>query len=343
MSTPENTENFVAPDTDDLDAFEKLLHGHAKPPESEPEETAISDKEEDQDDQDADALEQNDDDTHVEDDTLADDEDDNEDEPEEKPAKPKSRFQERIDDLVGKQRDAERRLADALAEIEKLKQNTPEPKPTPQVKQAENEPVGPSPDDVNEDGTEKYPLGEFDPKYIKDLTRFTIAQEQEAIKAKEKEQALQQEIEREKAELAQSWSEKVGPAQERYPDFQEKGEALVSVFEGIDQNYGEYLSATLMSMEFGPDVLYYLANNVDEATKIVNSGPTKATIALGRLEARFAEANAEKQIAKPRVSKAPTPPPHVNKGSAVSVPEIPDDTDDLDAFAEKLFKKKRRG
>lgn len=332
-------ENFVDPNTDDLDAFTDLFVGRAKEQVSEPEGTAIPEEEEAADDSEVDALEQQNQDTHDGDDT-SEDEDENEGEGEEKPVKPKSRFQERIDELTNARREAERRETALRQEFEALKaqlegQNKPEPK---LIQEA---PAGPTPNDVNEDGTEKYPLGEFDPGYIRDLTRFTLEQERQAVRAQEEQEAANSKIEAERQALQESWSAKLGPAQERYPDFQEKGENLLATFEGIDQGYGEYLSGTLMSMEFGPDVLYYLANNVDEATKIVNSGPVMATIALGRLEAKFAAANEEKQNARPKVSKAPTPPP-ANKGSAPAVAEVPDDTDDLDAFAAKLFKTKRR-
>lgn len=326
-----NEENPVDQDTDDLDVFSSEFFGQKK---EQPEAATPEDDEDDPVDE-SDALEQNNDTQDGED--TSDPEDEPEDEPEpEKPAKPKSRFQERIDELTSKAREAERERDAVIARLEKLEQNG-KPEPAPKVE----EKAGPAPDDVNEDGTDKYPLGEFDPNYIRDLTRHTLETERQAIKDQEKQAEAQRELDTQKAALQADWQEKLGPAQERYPDFIEKGESLISVFDGIDQAYGEYLTSTLMSLEFGPDVLYYLANNVDEATKIVNSGPTKATIALGRLEAKFLAADEEKQKARPKVSQAPVPPPR-NKGSAVAVVEVPDDTDDLDAFAAKLFKKTKR-
>lgn len=269
------------------------------------------------------------------------DEDEGETEAEEEVApapKKKNRFQERIDEVVGKQRELERQLAAALAELNAKNSKEPEPA-TPKVEQPK-ENTGPTAEDKNEDGTDKYPLGEFDPQYIRDLTRFTLQQEREALKAQDDAAEQQRQMDAQKAELQSSWNEKLGPAKERYPDFQEKGEQLIGLFGTIDAAYGEYLSTVLMGVEHGPDVLYYLSNHPDEATAIVNSGYTKATLAIGALNAKFADAEREKQSARPKVSQAPTPPPHVNKGSAVPVPEVPDDTDDLDAFAKKLFKKK---
>lgn len=336
MST-ENTP--VDLDMDDLDAFSVDFFGQ-KQDDSEP---ASSESEEDVADQESDALEPKDDtQTPEDDDALETEEDDEvEDEVKEEAPKPKkNRFQERIDEVVGKQRETERQLQQALAELNNLKktsENKPNESATP-VETPTNT-SGPKPDDLNPDGTAKYPLGDFDPNFITDLTKYAIREEREAIARQEQEKERVTAMEAEKQALQNSWQEKLGPAQERYPDFQEKGQQLVDTFEGIDEAYGEYLSATIMSMDYGPDVLYYLANNPDEASKIVKAGATKATIALGRLEAKFALADEEKQQARPKVSKAPTPPAHRNKGSAVSVAEVPDDTDDLDAFAKKLFKK----
>jgi len=323
----------------DLDDFSNAFYGQK---ESEPEQASPEVEEED-------AVEEDAQEEETETDTLADEDEDTEDGVDEaeaeasdpKPEPKKNRFQERIDELVAKEKAAERKAQELEEKLNRLldeKQNDePKPAPKPVVSDTDE----PQPDALNEDGTEKYPLGEFDPRYIKDLTKHALSSEREAIKAREQQELMQKEEDRQKAELDTKWQEKLAPAQERYPDFQEKGQQLVDTFSGINEAYGEYLSATLKSMEYGPDVLYYLANNTDEATKIVNSGPNLATVALGRLEAKFADFDEDKQKARPKVSKAPTPPSRVNKGSSATR-AVPDDTDDLDAFSAKLFKGRGR-
>lgn len=271
-------------------------------------------------------------------DTSAPDDDDVSDEEEviEAPKPKKNRFQERIDELNGKFRDTERKLNEALAEL--AKKNTPEPTPAPKVEES----TGPKPTDLKEDGTEKYPLGEFDPAYLRDFVNHTLNEERKVREQREQQDHEQKEREAAANALQEGWNTKLVSAKERYPDFQEKGEQMLSVFENIDQAYGEYLTNTIMDMEFGPDVFYYLSNNVDEAQKIVQSGAKKATIALGRLEAKFAFADEEKQKARPKVSEAPPPPP-TNKGSAVAQVSIRGDEKDinLDDFSRALFKKQR--
>lgn len=335
MSTETNI--TVEPISDDLDTFAAEFFGqnNATP------EPASSDKEKIEDDKESDASktdathEEGDDDTTPTDDETDETEGDEEegDKPEPKPKK--NRAQERIEELNKKYRETERKLQELQAKLEQKEQT---PAPTPE-KQAEN--TKPSPTDTNEDGTDKYPLGEFDPAYILDLTDYQFEARVKAYEAKQAEQASQSQADEARAHLTANWQEKLGPAQERYPDFQEKGQQLVDTFAGIDSNYGEYLTAVIMDMDYGPDVLYYLSNNVDEANQIVQSGATKATIALGRIEAKFADAAEEKRKARPKVSQAPTPPP-TNKGSAVAQADIADDTDDLDAFAQKFFKKRRK-
>lgn len=262
------------------------------------------------------------------------------DEADEAPKPKKNRFQERIDELTHKAREAERRAEAMEREFrEKLaKLENPEP-PKAQTPVVQDD-VGPQPTDTNADGTDKYPLGEFDPQYIRDLTKHTLNVEREAIKAQEQQERERQEIEAQRQTVDEQWQEKLVTARERYPDFTEKGQALVPIFEGVNEQYLDYLTNTVMSMDYGTDVLYYLAQNPSEAENIVKSGATKATIALGRIEARFA-AQDSTPTAPAKVTKAPPPPPHVNKGTSAARVEVEDDTDDLEAFKSKFFKKSR--
>lgn len=340
MSTENlNVESTV---TEDLDAFSNEFFGQTRAPD--PQEAATSEVEEieDQPSEDDDATEITEEGSQEGDDTPSEDETEDDGEQAEEiadePKPKKNRFQERIDELTTARREAERREIALRAEFEALKAKLEQPDESYE----ESEAIGPSPDDVNEDGTDKYPLGEFDPKFIKDQVKFTLEQEMKALEQARAQEEEQRVLEQQQQEIQKTWNDKLVPAQERYPDFQEKGQTLIDSFNGLDPSYGEYITNVIMSMDYGPDVFYYLSNNPDEAHKIVNSGAAKATIALGRLEAKFAFAEEEKQKARPIVSKAPTPPAHLNKGSAMARAEVAPDTDDLDAFEALYFKKGRR-
>lgn len=272
------------------------------------------------------------------DDGLApEEEEEEEEEAEEAPEPKKTRFQKRIDQLSENARlakeeaAAERQARLALEErLAKLEAGGDKPKAdTPVKKDAD----APTPEDLGEDGEPKYPLGEYDPSYIRDITRYELKAQLAAEKARMAEEAEQAKIAAAKIELQQEWNSKLDTARERYPDFQAKGEELVSVFGDLDPAYGEYLSSTLMGMEYGPDVLYYLANNLEVAKDIVSKGAIGATLALGSIEASFGE----KPKARPKTTKAAPPPPR-NKGSAVAAPSVPLDTDDLEAFRRELFR-----
>lgn len=327
------TDTPVSPDTDDLDAFETLFRGKAL--EAAPEEAVKEEGPED----DALAPEDTEEPLDPEED-LAEADDEPEAEPE--PVKKKSRFQERIDDLTSKAKEAERREAEAqrrldeiLSKFENLQKE--EPKKAPVVQDSSE----PTPDTMTEDGIPKYPLGEFDPNFIRDLTRYTFQKEAEAVKEAEAKSRQAQEAQDRDNALANSWKEKVTVAKEKYPDLVEKAQELSSSLSGLDSQYGDFLAETIMDMDNGTDVLYHLSTNVDEAKRISSMDPVKATLALGRISALYSLNDEEKQTKKLKVSKAPEPPERINKGTSVTK-DIPDDTDDLDAFEQKFFSKKRR-
>ncbi len=329
MSETEVTTEGQVVDTDNLDAFSADFFGRkeAKPeattPEAEQEET----------------TEQEVEDPKAQD-TEVDPNEDAEAEFKEAPPKKKT-VQDRIDELVKQREDAKR---EGDVKLEALRKEFQEQLAKLQPKQTDQElkATEPQPGDLKEDGTPKYDLGEFDPQYIRDLTRHTLEQEraQAAIKADEDQRVKDQQ--RQGQELQTSWNEKVETAKVEYPDFEEKGAQLLNGFGNLDQNYATYLSTLLMSMDKGTDVLYYLSSNPEEAVKIVNSGAQRATLALGRIEAKFLEADAEKQLAKPKMSKAPAPAPaNVRaRGTNGAFVAVAPDTDDLDAFSSEFFKRK---
>jgi len=331
MSTDQETTNDV-PVEDNLDDFAADFFGEKQ----EPSDNAKSEDEGVESETVDDAPEEDQEDTHSDDEAAEDDEEVLE---EERTPKKSTRYQERINEITAERRAAERRAEEAERELAELKTRTT-PSPKGSDKGATPDTVGaPLPNDVNEDGTDKYPLGEFDPKYLRDTVQHLLKEERAKNEEVAKEEARRNEVDTAKAELQTQWNNKLVDARERYPDFQDKGEEMLQVFEGIDAAYGEYLTDTIMDMDAGPDVFYYLANNVEEAQEIVNAGPRKATIALAKLEAQLAGTPVNK-VSRNKVTNAPTPPPRV-KGSSVSRPGVAVDTDDLDAFSKDFFKKKK--
>lgn len=336
MNTEETNDIQIS---DDLDTFSAELFGQS--PSTDPTEAT-------EDNQDNDTSDDAPNELNAEGDTQGSDEsdDDNDEggsedgddsnEPDPKPKK--NRFQERIDELTAKAREAERREQATLAKLEEIMQKL-DPKEAPTNKSEADNDDGPKPTDVDENGDDKYPNGEFDPQYQADRVKYLFRKEKEADEAARAVEESNRKAAEQELQLQTEWNNKLNTARERYPDFQEKSESLVNSFSGLDEAYGNYLSTTIMSMEYGQDVLYYLASNPDEAKKIVNSGAAMATVALGRLESKFAFAEEQKQNARPKVSNAPTPPV-VNKGSAPTKTTVNGDEDDLDLISAALFKRR---
>jgi len=330
------SENEVQTVTDDLDAFSGEFFGRNQEPivdesqtSDEPDEVEEEAEQGEVDEPETDSQEE-----------VDDTESEEEVEPEEEAPKPKPTVQDRINELVRQREEAKR---EGQAQLQALREEFEARIAALAPKQeAKPEPGEPTPDDLNDDGTNKYELGEFDPQYIRDLTRYTLNAERQKAEAEATERAQQTEAEKAQQVLVQSWNEKVEAAKVEYPDFQEKGKELLDGFNNLEAGYAQYLSTVLMSMDHGPAVLYYLSNNPAEAIEIVNSGAQKATLALGRIEAKFIDAKAEKTLAKPKVSKAPAPAPAAarSRGSNGAFVSVSPDTDDLDAFQKEFFKKK---
>lgn len=339
--TVENSEQVeTTSDDQDFEAFEQEFFGVTK--------ETDADEDSGNDDNDAPAPESDDEspDPNASEEEDADEgEEDDDPQPEVKGRRKTAK--DRINELTAKAREAERREEALRAEFEALKAKlesspTDDKKDTPAADTptalAALDADAPDPDATLENGQPKYPLGEFDPTYIRDLTRYTIAKEAEAAKAAEAKAKEEAEMEAAEKALVDSWQEKLVKAEETLPELRERAAGLEHTFRNLDPSYGTYLASTIMSMEYGPEVLDYLGGNIAEAQRIVESGPTAATIALGRLEARFAM-KAEGEKRKGRTTSAPPPPRQQTRGSGGRF-AVADDTDDLDAFEQKFFSKR---
>ena len=324
MSEIEVTTESQEVDTDNLDAFATNFFGQKKVATTE---TKVEVEQEE-------TTEET-----VETETQTDDQDEAELKEEVKDPPKKKTVQDRIDEVV-RQREEIRR--EAANEVAKLRQELEDFKKSqnPAVTTTAQAAQEPQPDALDKDGNPIYSLGEFDPQYIRDLTRFTLNQEQTKVQAEMAETQRQTALQQEQQALQTTWNGKLTEASKEYPDLLEKGQALVNNFNNLAPDYAGYLSTLLMSMDKGPDVLYYLSNHPDEATTIVNSGAQKATLALGRIEAKFLEADAQKTLAKPKVSKAPPPPTERARGTNGAFISVSGDTEDLDSFSQEFFRKK---
>lgn len=329
---------------DDLDAFDELFSGkgvpaaeHVPTEKTDPKAPAEDTGADDDAPEDEAEVDETEEEVNAEEEaTDEESEDESDDEDDLLKPKPKNRksFQKRIDEVTRDKYDAERRAED----LEKRLKALEESRETPKRQTAAVNDGAPGPDDRGEDGELLYPLGEFDPKFIHDNMKFVLDGEREQMRIEARQEAEQAAATRERETLQTQWDGRLSEAEKDFPDLRESLAELGDTFKGIEPAYGEYLATTIMQMDAGPAVLYYLSNNPKEAQRIVDAGATKATLELGRLEARIQVALDKRSTPPARVSAAPPPPkPARGNGGRTSVR---DDTDDLDAFEKKFFAKK---
>jgi hypothetical protein len=332
----DDTEQNVDIDND-LDAFEAEFYGKTSTTEDSASDEPVEDAEESEeevDENESDQLATDEDD---------DDETDEEDEPEEEPKRRNRKSaKERIEELVKEKRETERaaqqREAELLRRLEALEAQTKEESKPKDVKEL-LPPEAPAPDAVDDKGEPVYPLGEFDPLYIRDLTKFTIEQERKAIREEEERERQTREVEAVRQKIADEWIERVEEVEKEIPELRDNMKTLTETFADLEPAYGEYLASTIMISEVGPQIMNYLSQNIGEAQKIVASGPAAATLALGRLEARLLSSTRQEDKRNTKqVSTAPEPPSDRARGTGGRFTVNPD-TDDLDAFEREFYKR----
>ena len=321
---------------ENADAFDTLMKDYLPEESGENQETPAEEVPEDDGDGEDSAAAQEDEDQNEgedanEDTEGADSDEDHDDEDSEEdsaPKKGKKSARERINEVVAqrraaeRERDAEKAAREALeARIAALEAGKDEKPKTP-VKDVA--PAGaefgipePTVDDVDDSGESKYPLGEFDPKYIRDLGRYDRAVER-AYEAKvAAENAARTAAQQEADVLFTEWDKKLTAAEKTSPTIRQKAANLVDTFADVPAEHGQALAQAIMTLDNGPAVLEYLADNLDEADEIIQLPVARGMIRLGKLDALFVEEHVE--TAPPvKQTKAPPPPSALARGRGTS-------------------------
>lgn len=242
---------------------------------------------------------------------------------EEPKPKGKKTAQERIAEVVAKQRAAERERdaeraekADLLRRLEALEKGS-----KPEVNTEITQPAGaefgliePTADDLDDNGEPKYPLGSFDPNFMRDINRYDRAVERAYEEKTRKETEAQTTAQQEEQKLFEEWNAKLTEAEKTSPKIREKAQELVDTFTDAEPEHIQTIAATIMTLDNGPSVLEYLADNLDEADKLVKMSTQRALLQLGRLDGLFIE-DAPEAALSVKPTSAPRPPVSATRGS----------------------------
>jgi hypothetical protein len=199
-------------------------------------------------------------------------------------AKPPRGVQKRLDELTREKYDAQRRADAMQAQLDRamamLEQSRGGKAPEP------------APVDVNAPpDPERYPEGELDRGYLRDMARHEARQELAMFQAEQERQRTVADI-RTREDAARA----------KYADYNEvvSGERLAPLLQG---NPG--VVEILATHEQGPDLAYYLGSHPEELQALARMRPAHAAVRLGQL---ISTLTPQEPPATPRpVSKAPAP------------------------------------
>lgn len=181
--------------------------------------------------------------------------------------KPKRKASERISELYGRTKAAERERDAALADLHRLRSQQTVPR-------------------------EQFDQMSFDEQQ-RAIVRDAVREERAA--------EIESEAHRRHAEAeffrAQQYRERMEAAQEVIPDLAEKlSDPTLPI--------SEYAAQVIADSELGPQMAYWLANNRADAQRISRLHPTQQAYELGKIEARLAAAPTARKVSQ---APAPVP------------------------------------
>lgn len=199
--------------------------------------------------------------------------------------KPKSSYQKRIDEITALRREAEKREADAQRDRDYWREQAL--KNEPKKEEPESKPEG------------KPKLDDFSSyeEYTEALTDWKVT---EALKGQTEAQKRAQ-AEAEKQAVVQTYRSRADSFAATHPDFD-------SVVTNPRLPISEAMAEAAFTSEKGPELLYFLGTNPEEAARISQLSPYQAAMEMGRLEAKFTSQPARNQ------SRAPDPLEPVTPG-----------------------------
>ena len=145
--------------------------------------------------------------------------------------------------------------------------------------------------------------------------------------------------------LTQSFKKREAEFVKQVEDYDEVADTAIGILSEPTQA-SRAIGDALFTSEVGPEMLYYLGQNPDEAQRIAALSPLKAVMELGKLEAQLAEQeekNPDKsETTAPPVSRAPKPMAPIKKPAGIPAFDPNDEKQALSMTAEEWAEKQRK-
>ncbi len=213
----------------------------------------------------------------------------------------------------GKDRSAEGRIRELLAENKALKeaQAKPDVKAEPSPAPKAVKPTAPKFGEKDGESWEQFEVRQAE--HVTALVKYQLAAEREA----NEKQRREAETAAENKKIEDAWNERIEAAKSNHSDYAEvafsKDLPISSVMDGF-----------ILDSEHGPEILYYLGGHLDEGKAIAAMPPYKAARALVKLEASLsgeAETPATKTPVVAPITKAAKPATPFRPTNAAPVDE----------------------
>jgi hypothetical protein len=243
------------------------------------------------------------------------------------PAKPKPKStQERIDQAVRRQREAERRADEATGRYKSLEERLARIESGQRPLTAQEQTVNGR--DPNAPDPAKYQYGELDSRYVADLARHETRKVIEAENEK-RDRATQSAKD---AQEAQRRTEFVKAAVAKLPDFVE---VVMETAARGEWPLSKTIGELALESPDGHEILYALASDPVEAHRVAALSATRQAAWFGAQEARLSAGSSAATGARSpaMTTRAPPPPARRVVGNGGSNPQVVSpDTQDFAAF-----------
>jgi hypothetical protein len=263
------------------------------------------------------------------------------------PPKLKATAQERINELTKARHTAEREAERLRQELKDLREGrAPKAEQLPKeekketTQEAGTEPVGLAPGEPDPTDAKKYPFGEFDKKYLRDMTDWRVAEKLAERDRQAEERAQQNAVTEHEKSIHTRLETHATNGSKKHEDFIQK-----VVVESDAWALSDTLAELTAESEVGDEILYYLATHPAESQEIYDLTPAQQARRFGRLETQFISAEqgaATVKTENPALPAPKAPPPIRSAKGASSAPRSPASAENFEEF-ERLVKSRNTG